>query len=151
MKESAEILLEKAGRNLKVAESNLSMGDPDFIEDICYNCQQAVEKYLKAFIAYNNKEYKKNHDLGELLENCEAIDPSFSELDKYKFNFNTLTDYAVDLRYEALMPSMEDAKEAVSIAEHIKPFVLNKIKDISVDKTHEKELNDKGPDLDIDF
>lgn len=30
---------------------------------ICFNCQQAVEKYLKGYLVYNNEEIVKTHIL----------------------------------------------------------------------------------------
>ncbi len=153
MKESAEILIRKADKDLEVAKYNLSAGNPDFIDAVCFHSQQAVEKHLKAFIAYNNVEFPhghNGHDIERLLSICKEIDTSFTELDKV--NPSILTDYAVDLRYSEIpIPSMSDAKEAVSIAEEVRSFVLDKVKDISVDKTRDKGFNKNGPELDIDF
>ena len=150
MIEDGQRLFEKAERNLKVAKFNLSAGDPDFIEDICYNSQQAVEKYLKSYLAYNNKEIRHTHVIKDLLNDCKEIDPDFNYLEK--FNPDILTDYAVDLRYEEIpVPTIEDAKEATTIAEQVRPFVLGKIKDISLDKSPENQPDKNGPDPDIDF
>ena len=153
MKESAEILTGKADKDLEVAKYNLLAGNLDFIDAICFHSQQAVEKHLKAFIAYNNVEFPhghNGHDIERLLGICKEIDPSFTELDK--INPGILTDYAVDLRYSEIpIPSMADAEEAVSIAEEVRPFVLDKIKGISVDKTSDKKPDKNGPELDIDF
>jgi HEPN domain-containing protein len=49
-------------------------------EQICYNCTQAVEKYLKGFLLYNDKDINYNHNLSELIRNCENVDSSFNLL-----------------------------------------------------------------------
>ena len=41
--------IEKADKDLLTAERELSFADP-ITESICFHCQQAVEKYLKAYL-----------------------------------------------------------------------------------------------------
>ena len=43
---------------------------PGPIEIICFHCQQAAEKYLKAFLVWNDQEPSKTHDLIELAKLC---------------------------------------------------------------------------------
>ncbi len=88
----------KAVNDLKVAEHELRQPEKEIITDaVCFHCQQAVEKLLKAYLA------SKNIDVGNL---------SF---------------FAVEIRYpdEFYMPSVAEAKECFSIAS--KDFLLKKI------------------------
>jgi len=39
-----------------------------FYPQICFQCQQAVGKYLKGFLVYKNKKFPKTHDLSQLLK-----------------------------------------------------------------------------------
>lgn len=41
----------------------------------CFHCQQAVEKFLKAFLIANGIEIKKTHNIEYLLSECSDIDP----------------------------------------------------------------------------
>ncbi len=47
---------------------------------VCFHCQQAVEKLLKGFLAFNDKHVRKVHDLPELVGLCAQIDESFKNL-----------------------------------------------------------------------
>ena len=125
MKESVGILLKKAGNDLKDAKILYNSNEAS-AEGICFHCQQAVEKYLKAHLVYNNKEINKTHDISELLEYCKSIDNVFSKLEK--LNIDDMTNYAVIVRYDDIIePTREDAKEAISIAEQVKTFINEKI------------------------
>ena len=66
------------------------------IEIICYHCQQAVEKYLKACLIMYNTPVLKTHDLAELNTICTQHNNGFSSiLDECIY----LTDFGVQARY----------------------------------------------------
>ncbi|MCD6223650.1 MAG: HEPN domain-containing protein [Deltaproteobacteria bacterium] len=117
------------------AESDLKIGKDEFLTDkpvcdaICFHMQQCVEKYLKAFLIFHGKEIRKTHVIAEIVKECMEIDPEFQKL--FKIEAQTLTDFAVEFRYpaEALFPSIEETKEAIEIAEKVKNFVREKLKD----------------------
>ncbi len=111
--------------DLKVIEILLrENGVPNIV---CFHAQQAVEKYLKGFLASHEKHARKIHSLELLLEACVTTDESFQELRReaqFLDHFYTETRYADDyIEY-----SKEDAKEAFDVAKRIKDFVLGKIK-----------------------
>jgi HEPN domain-containing protein len=109
--------------DLKVAELVLNI--PSVITDIaCFHCQQSVEKYLKAYLIYKDKDIEKTHDLSLLQEQCRIIDSEFNIIDLLD-----LKAYAVDIRYpdDALTPTLSEAKEYLKIAKEIKELVLSKI------------------------
>jgi len=41
-----------------------------------FHCQQAAEKYLKAYLTWNQQAFRKTHLLAELAAACALIDPS---------------------------------------------------------------------------
>jgi HEPN domain-containing protein len=47
---------------------------------ICFLCQQAAEKYLKAYLLLRRRPPKRIHHLDVLLEDCIALDDSFRQL-----------------------------------------------------------------------
>ncbi|MCL4498274.1 MAG: HEPN domain-containing protein [Deltaproteobacteria bacterium] len=125
MKESVVVLLKKAENDLKDAKILYNSNEAS-AEGICFHCQQAVEKFLKTYLVYNNKEINKTHDISELLQACKNIDNAFSELER--LNIDDITNYAVIVRYDDIIePSKKDAEEAIAIAEYVKLFALKKI------------------------
>ena len=128
MKTKKELLkswIKKAEKDLLTAEHELSF--PDAVtESVCFHCQQAVEKFLKAYSLLLGIPFTKTHEIGELITKCEDKD---KELSAFKEEADKLTDYAIDVRYpeEPFEPTLEEAKEALEIAKKIKGFVLNRI------------------------
>ena len=49
-------------------------------EIICYLCSQAVEKYLKGYLIYNNHKIEKTHNLPYLNSLCLKYDNRFEEI-----------------------------------------------------------------------
>jgi len=94
---------------------------------ICFHAQQAVEKYLKAFLIFHQVEFRKTHDISDLLELCISIDKDFETLRDMKIE--KLTYYAVESRYPGFYePDLEDTQEAVLIAEKVRESVIKKLK-----------------------
>lgn len=117
--------IDKAEKDLRSAEHELSF--PDAVtETVCFHSQQAVEKYVKAYLVFLGIFFTKTHEIGELITKCENKDKEISIL---KDEADKLTDYAIEVRYpeEPLEPSLEEAKEAFEIAKKVKKFVSNRI------------------------
>jgi len=119
--------LRKADRNLIAAKHEL-MQEGLITEDVCFNCQQAAEKYLKAFLVARQIYFNKIHDIKEILALCIKEEPAFETL-SYE-EIEELTDYAVDVRYPGLIlePTREESEEAVRSAEVTKEFVYEALK-----------------------
>ncbi len=114
-----------ADRDLMVAEQGLK-AQIIITESICFHCQQAVEKYLKAFLVRYQIEFPKTHSIMNLINLCSKVDSSFKEKLSH---YDILTDYAVEIRYpgEWFEPTIEEAKEAYELALEVKKFVQNKL------------------------
>ena len=118
--------LQKAESDIKVARHVFEMDEPP-TDAICFHCQQAIEKYLKAFLTYHNARVKKTHDLGILLEMCLEIDKEFESTDTDKIA--NLTPFAVEIRYpdEIYSPSIDECKESLKLVLEVKEIVLKKL------------------------
>lgn len=93
---------------------------------ICFHCQQAAEKYLKAFLVSRGVSFEKTHDLVYLNRLCESLSPVFSDIMR---NCLELNPYAVVARYPSQLELIEsDALAALKSAEAIKTTALNLIK-----------------------
>lgn len=69
---------------------------PKPLEIICYHCQQAAEKALKAFLVANEIDPPRIHGLDQLCEMCKNIEQSFSEIEKH---CGELTTYGIAPKY----------------------------------------------------
>lgn len=101
------------------AESNLSIaqggqGKGVFLEDLCFEAQQAAEKALKALLIYLSGEYPKVHAFTLLLERLEQL---ISVPDSIK-EVVELSSYAVEMRYpgDYYPVSEEEYERALELA-----------------------------------
>ncbi|MDO8446786.1 MAG: HEPN domain-containing protein [Deltaproteobacteria bacterium] len=115
-----------AERDLLTAKQGLE-AETVVTETVSFHCQQAVEKYLKAFLVKHQIEFSKTHSIMMLLNLCSKVDKSFKE---DLSEADVLTDYAVEIRYpdEWYEPTIEESKQAYEIAVKVKGFVLDKLK-----------------------
>ena len=87
---------------------------------ICYHCQQAVEKYLKAFLCYNGMIPPKIHVLETLCALCSEFDASFNDIAK---DCAYLSPFAVNARYPLEMEiTGANTLKSLEIAKKIKDF-----------------------------
>ncbi len=125
-KDLAKKWFNKGNNDLLAGEFILTMANPP-ADTVCFHGQQAVEKYLKGFLAFHGKETPKIHDLEELISICGEIDLDFAEL--YDIA-SELSSYAVEIRYPLESDyeiTSEEAHRAMVIAKKIKDFILDKL------------------------
>ena len=113
------------------AKSNLSLAhvkrpEDVFLEDMCFNAQQAVEKALKAVLQYKGIVYRYVHDIEELITTLTEHGISVPENIREAV---CLTQYAVETRYPGdFEPVTEDEfKEVLTIAEKVVDWVESQI------------------------
>lgn len=98
-----------------------------FYPQICFQCQQVTEKYLKGFLVYHQQKFHKIHDLTELSKLCAKIDKEF-------LNFLPKTDilsqYYLTSRYplQYREAGKKEAKQALEIAKEIIEFIKIKLR-----------------------
>jgi len=94
-------------------------------EIVCFHCQQAAEKYLKAFLVYNDQEPPKTHELIELVRLCSNFDKDFSVIiPKCEY----LLPFAAQTRYPSKIEiKEEDMKKALAYAQAIIEFVKSRL------------------------
>lgn len=98
---------------------------------VCFHCQQAVEKYLKAFLISNGIDIKKTHNIEFLLSECADMDSDFAEIDP-----KNLSDFDVDARYpgDMYVPSENETIEHKQIVLSVKKLVEEKLCEILKDQ-----------------
>jgi len=98
--------------------------EPVILDNACFHCQQAIEKYLKAYLIYNGLDIERTHNIIALLDQCANFDPVFGTIDPLDINA-----YAVQGRYpdSNLMPSKEEAESYYQLALEIKSLIKERI------------------------
>jgi len=89
-----------------------------YLEDLCFNAQQAAEKAIKALLIHQNVEFPYVHDLAELLT---LLERAGQEIPGFIRQAERLTRFAVFIRYPGIAPpiSREEYLEALAIAEAV--------------------------------
>ena len=108
----------KAQNDLLNADNNLTAVNVPF-DTVCFHCQQAAEKLLKAALVAKGVPPPRTHILLVLMDEIAPISPSVETL---REDLVILTPYAVSARYpddESDMPTLEDAREARQCAERV--------------------------------
>ncbi len=87
-----------------------------YLEDLCFQAQQAAEKALKGVLIALGIRFPYTHDLADLLSLIERAGPSIPESVR---DAAILSGYAVEARYPGLAEPItdEEYEEAVALAE----------------------------------
>jgi len=115
---------------------------PKPLEIICYHCQQAAEKMLKALILAYDGELQKTHDLGLLVDELSEF-VTFSE--DILNAADSLTPYGVKIRYPQELNIKEyHVSKALLDMKTLYDFVASKIKELQTPISIEESNNDKN-------
>lgn len=107
--------LNRPRSNLALASAQ---GEGVYLEDLCFNAQQAVEKAIKALLIQRHVEFPYVHDIAELLTVLEQAGQKLSHLIRQA---ERLTRFAVFTRYPGIAPPIgpEEYTEAMHIAREV--------------------------------
>jgi len=109
--------VEKAERDFAAAQ--LVAGHKNRSHDIvCFHCQQAAEKYLKALLQEQNTAFPRTHDLITLLPLVSSAHRR--RLRRLRRGLDYLTQFAVDPRYPLMWPSKRQAQAALRWAGRVR-------------------------------
>jgi HEPN domain-containing protein len=108
----------KAEHDLEAARRILAVEDGCPNDTVCFHCQQAVEKYLKALLTLAAVPAPRAHDLNAL---CSLLPPE-QRASLPSVELAILNPYAVEVRYadDWREPGREDAIEALRLAEQVR-------------------------------
>ncbi len=108
--------LRKADSDLADVRRSLQSEGP--YDTACFHAQQAIEKSLKAVIAYHGEAIPHTHDLKLLAVEASSVAPGL-ELDAERLS--AITPYAAELRYDmGFWPDRAKAGEALAVAEDVR-------------------------------
>ncbi len=128
MNEKIDIIkkwIEKADHDLGTAKITF-VHAPQFKDTICFHCQQAVEKYIKAHLIFSDIEFQFKHDLIYLLELLATKNEiSLDYYDKASY----LQDFAVEIRYpnDTEEMNLSEVQIAIDYAADFRLLMLNRM------------------------
>jgi HEPN domain-containing protein len=109
-------------------------------EIICYHCAQAVEKYLKGYLSYNDIIPQKTHNLLLLNDICIETDDAFENI---RTECSLLNRFANEIRYpHRIEINGEDVNYALVAVEKIRNFEpIQNLRNIITQENNVKETN----------
>ena len=114
--------LQKADGDMAAART-LADSEPAHANAAAFHCQQAAEKYLKAFLVWREIDFPKTHDLDQLLDLVETADAALAESLRDAI---ILTPYGVEFRHTGDRPDPTPAqvRRAVGLAESVRDAIV---------------------------
>ena len=99
---------------------------PEYLDIVTFHCQQATEKYLKAYLIFLSINFRFTHDLVYLVDLIAQVDNDF---ENYYDLVSEIQGYAVEVRYpnDTIFLSDEKVEKAISIAKEIRSLVMQKM------------------------
>ena len=131
--------LKEAYRWLTQAEADLEVARWDFQGrfwwEVCFKCQQTVEKTLKSFCYARGERSIITHSLVEIGRRCLQFEPGFSD---YVSIFRKLDKYYIVARYPNGLPGLtpaeyfdqSEASESLTLDSAVLDFVKLKLADL---------------------
>jgi HEPN domain-containing protein len=115
--------LYKADLDIRSAEALLSRDQP-LLYPSCFHSQQAVEKYLKAYLTWRQVEFPKTHSIREILNLVKTVD---EELAVKLQPAAALTPYGVEVRHPGDIPEPThgEAEQARALARCVQEAILS--------------------------
>jgi HEPN domain-containing protein len=98
-----------------------------YLEDLCFDAQQAAEKAIKAALIRQGQRFPYIHDIGELLA---LLEQTGVKIPDFLSQAAKLTRYAVAVRYPGVIErvTQSEYKDAILIAENVVTWVESLIR-----------------------
>ena len=129
-----ESWLDRAKSSFELSKATINKNI--YLEDLCYQIQQSVEKAFKGLLIYYGVEPEFTHNIGVLLFELEK----HTEVSERIKDAMDLTNYAVQTRYPGSYDEItkDEYEKALKIAEEWLDWVNNKIKEEENKKQNNK-------------
>lgn len=126
---SSQAWLARAKGNLSLAQGGYLI-QGIFLEDLCFNTQQAAEKALKAVCVQYALDFPKTHSLVSLMDFLEAADIQIPEQVK---EADILTQFAVRTRYPGWIEPVTEQEylEALALAQAVVNWAVSLISQLN--------------------
>lgn len=114
----------RAEEDIAVIDSLYKIDPILYSSTICFHAQQAVEKFLIAFLVYHNIDFPRTHDIDFLLQECKKIDSK-----DFNVDMGSLSDFGISIRYpdDFYIPDKEETTQYRGVAHAIQSIVKQRI------------------------
>lgn len=123
MKRLTAAWVRKAEADLAIARRE-SAAKPPVHDGVCFHCQQAAEKYLKALLQEQGNAIPRTHSLHHLLA---LLLPQNAALKTLHRGLRTMSRFAVDVRYPEFNATKRQALAAIRWAERIRREIRTRL------------------------
>lgn len=123
MKKHTRQWIRKAESDIRVARHLFKL-KPWPSDEICFHCQQAIEKYFKGLLAESGLPIQKTHDLTILLLQLTPADATLRALGR---GLKGMSRYAVEYRYPGMNTTSRQARVAYQRALVIREEVRRRL------------------------
>lgn len=139
-------LLSRAKVKLENAENSYKKMDIDdaYVDECCYNLQQAIEMGLKAVVELNGLDIAENHDL---RTNLNVLNKNGIKLEMEKdirSMASTLYSWETEARYkDSFTAVVDDIEDARKIAKNLISYassLIEEMKEMVIDEIPSKQL-----------
>jgi HEPN domain-containing protein len=115
--------LNRARSNLARAQTKIT---GVYLEDLCFDAQQAAEKAIKALLIKRGVTFPYVHDLARLVT---LLEEAGQEIPEFVRRAEALTRYAVVTRYPGLAEPVTEAhfQEAIAVAKAVLEWVEDQL------------------------
>jgi HEPN domain-containing protein len=114
----------KADADLGAATALMRQRKTRYHDQVCFLCQQSVEKRLKAFLTANDVPFPKIHHLLQLNDLCSTVDARFAT---FSDGLTQLDLYAVEIRYPGTEATLDDARSSLRTARRLRALIAPKL------------------------
>lgn len=134
IRDFVEEWLSKAEADLKAAQILAAAETHDYFT-CAFHCQQAAEKFLKAYLVRHQIEFRKTHDLDQLLALASQAEPALQE---ELASCGWLTPFGVEFRYPGDQPEVDwtMAQNALTEAKQVRQMVMEHLASYLVGEEH---------------
>ena len=115
--------VQKAEDDLAAAKK-LMTTKPLLSDQVCFLCQQSIEKNLKALLQQLGLPLEKTHDITKLID---QLIPKVKTLRSLRRGTDTLTRFAVDYRYPGLKTTPRQARAALEKAKRFRAEIRKRL------------------------
>lgn len=110
--------VERAEEDFKLCTASVRRKTP-LTYGATFHAQQCAEKYLKALLTFRHTVFPHTHDLAALYHLCQKEGILIPVSEDY---LEILSAYSVEVRYPGLLPTIEEANEAIQVAKIIRKY-----------------------------
>ena len=108
---------------------NLMSIDDAYIDECCFNLQQAIEFSLKYLVEMSGERYIENHDIRAQINKLKSLDKFIPCEEKLRMMASTINTWAVETRYnDNFVALLDDIDDARSIVEELIAYCDKQVK-----------------------